>query len=326
MGRRRWRMLKKAQVAETERALATVAEESVTLQPANVLVEKTVIRNPVEIYKDNKWIVVDESAENFPYPVKLKITPDWALEVVTERNNNNRNVRDDRVERYIRDLLDGNWEVINNGIGFYKDGTLADGQHRLWAIVESQQTVELIVVFGMAKTAIAKIDEGAARSTKDVATMMGLDASNTRLSVTNYILEYRNIRKTTPRGEQIAFYERHKDAVEFVVSRVKKHKITKAPVLAAVMRAWYNVDRDRLSRFCEVLDSGFPNDKIEHSAILLREFLLRNNNNSGPFRMEMYRKTEAAVSAFVEARPLEKLYAKAEEQFPLPEEKLVEST
>ena len=326
MGRRRWRMLNKAKAVETEQALAVIAEETLAVKNAEVHIESPVIRNPVEIYRDGKWIVVDESAENFPYPVKMKVTPDWALSVVTERNNNNRNVRDDRVERYIRDLLEGNWEVINNGIGFYKDGTLADGQHRLWAIVESQQTVDLIVVFGMAKSAIAKIDEGAARSTKDVATMMGLDATNTRLSVTNYVLEYRNIRKTTPRGEQIAFYERHKDAVDFVVTRVKKHKVTKAPVLAAIMRAWYNVDRDRLARFCEVLDSGFPNDKIEHSAILLREFLLRNNNNSGPFRAEMYRKTEAAVSAFVESRPLEKLYAKAEEQFPLPEEKLVEST
>jgi len=324
MSRRRWKLLNSAKARETAQALQVVEQEQqqkATPPPQRV---DSVFRNPVEIYsKDEKrWMVVDESQYDFPLPVKMKVTPDWALQVLTERNNNNRNVRDDRVEKYIADLVHGNWEVINNGIGFYKDGTLADGQHRLWGIVESQQTVDVIVVFGMSKSAIAKIDEGAPRSTKDVATMMGLEASHTRLSVTNYLLEQRGTRRTTPRGEQIAFYERHKDGVEFVVSRLKKQRVAKAPVMAAILRAWYNVDRDKLSRFCEVMDSGMANDKSEHSPILLREWLLRNNNNSGPFRLEMYRKTEGAICAFMEGRAIEKLYQKQDEQFPLPEEKL----
>lgn len=320
MGRRRWKMLSNAKATETLRVIDSLSNESKGQN--GVPTVDPIIRNPVEIYQDGKWMVVDRSFKDFPHPVKLKISPDWALQVLMERNSNNRKVREDRVEKYIRDILNNNWEVINNGIGFYEDGSLADGQHRLWAVVESQQTVEVIVVFGMKKSAVSKIDEGAARSTKDVATMMGLEASNSSLSVTNYILEYRNTRRTTPRSEQIAFYERHREAVDFIISRLKRKGIAKAPVHAALMRAYYNIDRDKLVRFIEVLETGMPKDASEQAAITLREFLLKNNNNSGPFRAETYKKTEAAIVNFIDGKPIERLYGMKDEQFFLPEEKL----
>jgi hypothetical protein len=330
MARRRWRMLNSAKAAEKakgiEDALRLAREEdskpvAVIHQPSFNRVEP-IVRNPVEIYENGRWVIVDKSSRDFPFPIKMKVTPDWALEVVTERNDNNRSVRDDRVEKYITDILNGGWHVINNGFGFYEDGQLADGQHRLWAIVEAKQTVEVVILFGMERVALSSIDEGASRSNKDVAHMMGLEASHAHLSITNYVLEYSNRKRTTPRIQQISFFERHKEAVDFVVSRLRRKGITKAPVMAAIMRAWYSIDRDRLAQFVKVLDSGQMESNADSAAITLREWLLKHNNNSGPFRAEMYRKTEAALVNFMNGTPISRLYGMEKEQFLLPEEKL----
>lgn len=326
MGRRRWRMLQSQKAAASAQAVERALEQAreydrtTVVAPEPIKAVEPIIRNPVTIYENNRWVTVDKTARDFPYPVKMRITPEWAVEVVTERNDTNRSVRSDRVEKYIKDIIAGNWNIINNGIGFYENGQLADGQHRLWAVVEAQMPIEAIVLFGMDKKSISSIDEGAVRSTKDVSNMMGITVSNAALSITNYILEYRNLKRVTPRGEQIEFYKRHSEAVEFVVTRLKRRGICKAPVMAAIMRAWYSVDRQRLTEFLQVLDNGQMQSAKDSAAVTLREFLLRNNNNSGPFRAEMYRKTEAALVNFMNGMPISRLYGMEKEQFPLPEE------
>jgi hypothetical protein len=323
MGRRRWKSLgmraTNDKIQAVEQALNQATAE---LEKPIMRVVEPLVRNPVEIYENGRWIIVDKTARDFPVQVKMKITPEWALQVVSERNNSNRNVRDDRVEKYIADILNDNWQIINNGIGFYEDGQLGDGQHRLWAVVEAQKPVEMFVLFGMKREALPVIDEGATRSTKDVAKLMDINATHSQLSITNYILEYKNLRRTMPRGEQIAFYNRHCEAVEFILSRLKRKGVTKAPLLAALMRAWYSVDRNKLARFLEILETGMVNNESEQSAIVLREFMLRNSNNSGPFRAEVYRKTEAALVNFIAGEVISRLYGLKEEQFLLPEEKI----
>jgi len=252
----------------------------------------------------------------------MTITPDWAWDIICQRNTLNRDIRPDRISKYIKDIISGNWEVINNGIGFYEDGTLADGQHRLLAVSEAKISVEAIVVFGMKKSSLPRIDEGASRNTKDVAQLMGLDVGYAQLGIANYILEYKDLKRDMPRAEQIAFYERHKDAINFVTTKLKRKNVSRVPVSAALARAWYSVDHDILSKFLTVLDTGLIESPKDQAAITLREFLLKNNNHSGPFRAEVYRKTQAALMNFIEGKPITRLYGMEEEQFLLPEEKL----
>lgn len=278
------------------------------------------IKSPVHIFEDGEWKIVEESNYKFPHPINMTITPDWCLDVLTYKNELNRRVRQDRVDKYMQDVLKGNFEVINNGIGFYKDGTLADGQHRLWAIVEAQQEVDVIVVFGMNKSSLPHIDEGASRSTKDVANMMGIEGGNKHLGVSNYILEVKGIKRTTPKHEQIDFYRRHSRSIMFVCSRLNRKMIARSPVLAACTRAYYSADHDRLERFLEILQDGYLKSEDESAAIMLRNFLLQNNNNSGSFRLEMYYKTEMALKHFLDYNTIKRLYRASTEQFPLPED------
>ncbi len=96
----------------------------------------------------------------------VDISPSLALALL-ERNVNNRRLEPDRVEMYARDMASGDWRQNNQGIAVGQDGTLHDGQHRLWAVVKSGCTINMLVVAGVAATARATIDQGRARTVGD---------------------------------------------------------------------------------------------------------------------------------------------------------------
>jgi hypothetical protein len=73
------------------------------------------------------------------------VTPSMA-EYYLGKNTANRRVSERRVRIYERDLLNGNFGTTHQGIAFYNDGSLADGQHRLLAIVKANLPAKLLVV------------------------------------------------------------------------------------------------------------------------------------------------------------------------------------
>jgi hypothetical protein len=85
-----------------------------------------------------------------------------------ETNSANRNIRDPKIHEYANEMASGRWHETGDPYRFFEDGTLADSQHRLHAIVESGVTIKnAIVVRGLKKTAMAGIDVGAKRSVSD---------------------------------------------------------------------------------------------------------------------------------------------------------------
>ena len=82
----------------------------------------------------------------------LDITPDMAAQML-ERNTMNRNISQLNVTRYANDMASGAWEQNGETIKIAEDGTILDGQHRLWAIIESGVTVTMIVVYNVRKEA-----------------------------------------------------------------------------------------------------------------------------------------------------------------------------
>lgn len=92
------------------------------------------------------------------------ITPDIAAEWLEEFNTNNfRTLDQARVENYAKEMLSG-WDLNGETIKFLADGSLGDGQHRLWASVESGVTFQSVVIRGISASAL-HIDRGKPRST-----------------------------------------------------------------------------------------------------------------------------------------------------------------
>lgn len=87
-------------------------------------------------------------------------------------NARNRPIVQARVDQYARDMRDGRWALTHQAIGFDNEGRLADGQHRLTAIVQSGITTPLLVVYGMEPDATSHIDTGRARTAGDMLSIM----------------------------------------------------------------------------------------------------------------------------------------------------------
>lgn len=109
-----------------------------------------------------------------PRAVYTEITPKLARELLS-KNEGNRNVRSDLVERYKRIIREGFW-MPNNGESVKVDwnGNLADGQHRLMAIAESGITVKTFIMYDVDPDSFSTLDTGMRRSASEIFSMAGV--------------------------------------------------------------------------------------------------------------------------------------------------------
>lgn len=75
-----------------------------------------------------------------------------------EHNTLNRPLNDQHVKRIAGQIINGKWKFNGDTIKLSDDGGILDGQHRLWAVVESKVSVETIIVRGIEREAFATID------------------------------------------------------------------------------------------------------------------------------------------------------------------------
>lgn len=105
-------------------------------------------------------------------PILEKITPEIAEKILT-MNTHNRSLRAGVVERYADAMKRGQWEINGETIKISETGVLLDGQHRLWAIIESGITIETYVVRDLPDQVFDTIDTGAKRQARDNLMLQG---------------------------------------------------------------------------------------------------------------------------------------------------------
>ncbi len=103
---------------------------------------------------------------------RVLITPEVATELLETRGDN-RKVMQTVVDTYAKDMKEGRWVFNGAPIQFDEEGKLLNGQHRLWAVIESGVTIEAVVQWGIPRSAQATIDNGARWQGKDVLYMKG---------------------------------------------------------------------------------------------------------------------------------------------------------
>jgi hypothetical protein len=260
-----------------------------------------------------------------------RITPAKA-EQYLNRNTCNRPLRPGVVEKYAQDMRSGNWTECAADIVIYDTHEIGDGQHRLYAIVESQTTQEFFVKRNFPKSAALNVDTGASRSFIDNIHIAGGDKiSKQVLSIIKWV-EY-GARRPAGSNRALSFAEtqvllsKHREAAEFAADFMGRGKRTiTAPVVSAVARAWYvEPDKNKLLRFGEVLASGMYEGDKEVSAVTLRNYLHSAAMNSiagDAFDQDLFRKTQNVIKHFVEGKPLRVIKAIKDEAYPLQPEKL----
>jgi ribosomal protein L39E len=236
------------------------------------------------------------------------ITPDIARTLLRETNNSNRSISRPTVAKYAHDMRNGNWlDTHQNVIAFYEDGELADGQHRLSAVIEANRPIPMWVVYNLTKEGGRVIDQGRKRSTLDamkIADLLeGLSNPTYSIPMAKLIMSMeKNVinLSTTFTVDQVKMgLDKMKDGINFScknLSAINGHGLKNASVRSAVAVAYYNVDNEKLKRFCRVLVSGIPEGDGDEMIIRLRNWLAFSN----PYRTENDRRnTYRTVCKFI---------------------------
>jgi hypothetical protein len=91
------------------------------------------------------------------------ISPDRASEYLTA-NRGNRNIVQSHVAAMARDIANGEWMFNAQPICFSRSGRLLNGQHRLSAVLEAGQPIEVMVMRGLPEEAFETYDKQAKKA------------------------------------------------------------------------------------------------------------------------------------------------------------------
>lgn len=252
-----------------------------------------------------------------------RITPTKAQQYLND-NRTNRSLRDGVAEKYAADMVAGRWTKCVAPIVFYEDGNLADGQHRLFAIVESGTPQTFLVVRGLDRASGLNIDTGLGRSLVDNARISGADRglSNELIAVARAVHSGTKVMTAMSNAERLAIVQAHRAACEWAISNGSRGRMLRnAVVLGAIARAWYHEgDKDRLKRFGYVVSTGFAQGDRDAAAVALRNYILRGGSSlttSANWR-DTFLKTQNAIKYFMRGRKLTVIKAVNVEAYPLP--------
>jgi len=248
----------------------------------------------------------------------VKVTPEMAIKWL-DCNTHNRPIRQAKVEKFARDMKEGRWLLTHQGVLFADDGTLLDGQHRLWAVVESHTTVEFEVTRGADAKVQEVIDLGERRTERDILTLRGEKVDNLAIAVAKAIAKsfYGD---TMSQSHVVQTYTRYREQIMLACQSVKPVKFIRvAPVLTAMARGLISgtVSNAALSRFGQVLADGMMNGIEEKPIILLRNVLTSGKADRPGI---IYAKAERALLAYVLNDPIRTLQYSEAELFPLPDD------
>ena len=209
------------------------------------------------------------------------ISPLTAQEIISH-NNRNRTLREQRVSRIASDIINDAYDLNGESIKLSDDGTVLDGQHRLWGVIYADKGIWSVVVRGLPKEAQNTVDRVQPRNLADALRIAGELNSNVVAGIINNALV---LMGPTP-GDPAKFWPTMHQGLEYLAAHPEiRQAVSPAENLARVTRtptvsagAMYHIfaaiDNDDADDFFAKLTSGL--DLSADSPIWkLREFMLR---------------------------------------------------
>lgn len=277
---------------------------------------------------------------NDPITQWTDVTPEMAEDWLTNPNVNasdNRAIRRKKVREYGQAMAHGNWIKIGAGIRFDTDGKLIDGQHRLQSVVETGQTVRMLILSEVDPRARLILDIGTKRGQHDgirifsairpeAAPELAIDkrlarANKDHTATLSAMLGGLADPVRLENWDVLEHMSRHFEAIDFAVRAVpKKRKIGNKDIRAVIARAHYHLPEEVLREFAYCLLEGLKPDMARSSVQLLYRRLQDMDGHGFGVCRERRAKAERALVAFANREPLGVLRGVPTEQFPLPEE------
>lgn len=239
--------------------------------------------------------------------VRMNITPSVAAEWLETRGNN-RKLTQSIVDEYSAEMKAGKWVFNGAPIQFDEEGKLLNGQHRLWAVLDSGVTIDVIVQWGIPRSTQATIDAGHKWMSKDVLGMHGEINCNLLQAALAWLNREASgsllstLRMTNTAAMKILeLHPNIRESVHFIASH--KGRALVLPSVAAYLHYKFSaVDPDRANEFFNGLSHGI--DLAVNSPVYrLRERVLRSMTSKEKLtNTDMMALTIIAWNAFVEGR------------------------
>ena len=181
-------------------------------------------------------IVTEPTAEI--YTVTPAVAKRWLA-----RNVRNRPVGQLDVAKYARDMAAGNWKLTGEAIKFDTNGALADGQHRLMAVIKSGASIPMLIVRGVEPEAQNVMDSGRKRSVGDQLTLAGTKNATMIAAAARLALK--------------------EPAAGFVTEQTSAHVPTNSEIVAFIEA------NPRIHRAAEIVGHYYPAFDVQPSALIL---------------------------------------------------------
>jgi hypothetical protein len=258
----------------------------------------------------------------------IEITPSIA-NVFLANSIGNRLIKQSRVIAYKQQILNGNFSITFDAIGFDKELKLCNGHHRLRAVIDANKSISAMVGINGDHESFKHTDIGATRTASDQLRMFSsanteCTVSNIAVGVANFIIKT-NYNKNGSRD--IDFVEsiilKNDKGLKFVedVYNTKKKGLCSIGIKSAIVAAHNTVNKDKLTSFCMMLKEGIIEQDTSvsesNSALLLRQIItdlsyLKQVNklkltHSTEITALLYDLTEVAIKHFDSGKKISKL-------------------
>jgi len=243
--------------------------------------------------------------------VAMTVEPAMAAKWLAEDNHGNRPISSAHVAKLKKAIVDNQFHHTHQGIAFYDDGTLADGQHRLTAIAQSGKSVLINVTFGVAKTAFEAIDQQSrGRTLRDTMNMEGVVDAKQYVAIARHWMILKG-NWTAANHEVKAFIDEHKESIGKVLELAKGNVILKHAAVATVMAMGVEKGHfEPIARWADILRTGIVASENESAAIRFRDYWTKDKKTGSQVaRIDYSHRTYSSLRAFIDNRPLTKLYA-----------------
>lgn len=115
------------------------------------------------------------------------VTPSRAVQLLGANHDGQRRIAAQTVHKYSADMESGDWGFVGDPIRLDAEGHIIDGQHRLYAVVQSEIAQWMLVVSGLPSQRMLALDAGKRRSLANQLQMLHYQATGEKLRNTQQV-------------------------------------------------------------------------------------------------------------------------------------------
>lgn len=228
---------------------------------------------------------------------KEVVTPERAKQLLLHKNPNNRTLSQSSVDKYIHDMQIGKWDDTSiEPIVFDRNEMLRNGEHRLTAIKDSGETINLWFAYDAEPT--DTFDLGNVRTAAAILKMRGHNVSTHIVSIIRAIGKYCFGARKVSEGELEKAVITDGEGIWNILKAANKgvkNPICRNSNVVAALYCGYKcgVPLDKIESFVRIVNTGIVEELRNNAPIVLRGQVLNGMRLESDKKLMFYATQEA---------------------------------